>query len=126
MKLVLAVAVGGAVGAVTRFWIANQLIRLVGTEFPLGTILVNILGSFILGILFEPISTKWGSMREIHSFFVVGILGGFTTFSAFCLDAVLLYEKDQLISALIYVFISVLGSLLGLVSGLLLYRQVLT
>ena len=87
MKLVLAVAVGGAVGAVTRFWIANQLIRLVGTEFPLGTILVNILGSFILGILFEPISTKWGSMREIHSFFVVGILGGFTTFSAFCLDA---------------------------------------
>jgi CrcB protein len=124
MKLILAVAMGGAIGAVGRHLVAGQVMRLAGGGFPFGTMTVNILGSFILGVLVELMAVKWSVGQELRGFIVVGVLGGFTTFSAFSLDAVLLYERGNLAGAAAYVLVTVTASLGGMFAGLALCRQV--
>ena len=126
MNMLLAVACGGAVGAISRHLISNQIMRWAYGGFPWGTLIVNIAGSFILGLLVEYLAQHWSANREIRGFLVVGILGSFTTFSAFSLDAVLLLERGSLGSAFAYIFGSVLLSIGGLFAGLLLFRQVLS
>jgi CrcB protein len=124
MKLILAVAMGGAIGAVGRHLVAGQVMRLAGGGFPFGTMTVNILGSFILGVLVELMAVKWSVGQELRGFIVVGVLGGFTTFSAFSLDAVLLYERGNLAGSAAYVLVTVIASLGGMFAGLALCRQV--
>ena len=126
MNMLLAVACGGAVGAISRHLIANQVMRWAYGGFPWGTLLVNIAGSFILGLLVEYLAQHWSANQEIRGFLVVGVLGGFTTFSAFSLDAVLLLERGSLSPAFAYICGSVLLSIGGLFGGLLLFRQVLS
>jgi CrcB protein len=125
MKLILAVAMGGAIGAVGRHLVAGQVMRLAGGGFPFGTMTVNILGSFILGVLVELMAVKWSVGQELRGFIVVGMLGGFTTFSAFSLDAVLLYERGNLAGAAAYVLATVIASLGGMFAGLAVCRQVI-
>ncbi len=121
-----AVACGGAVGAMGRHLVSGQVMRWAGSGFPWGTLTVNILGSFLLGALVEYLALRWSTTQEMRGFLVVGVLGGFTTFSAFSLDAVLLLERGSLGPAFTYIAGNVALSICGLFAGLLLIRQVLT
>ena len=126
MNMLLAVACGGAVGAISRHLISNQVMRWAYGGFPWGTLIVNIVGSFILGLLVAYLAQHWSANQEIRGFLVVGVLGSFTTFSAFSLDAVLMLERGSLGPAFGYICGSVLLSIGGLFAGLLLFRQVLS
>jgi CrcB protein len=126
MNMLVAVAAGGALGAMGRHLVAGQVMRWAGGGFPWGTTTVNILGSFILGILVEYLALRWSATQEMRGFLVVGMLGGFTTFSAFSLDAVLLLERGSLGPAFAYIGGNVLLSICGLFAGLWLFRQVLS
>ncbi len=126
MNMYLAVAFGGALGAMGRHFVSGHVMRWAGSGFPWGTLTVNVLGSFILGVLVEYLALRWSTTQEMRGFLVVGILGGFTTFSAFSLDAVLLLERGSLGPAFAYIAGNLVLSICGLFAGLLLFRQVLT
>ena len=122
MKAVLAVALGGALGSVGRYLIAGQAQAWFGPGFPLGTLLVNVLGSCIIGFLFF-----WCAERDLlagllpHWLFV-GALGGFTTFSTFSLDALALALEGEIAQSLTYVAASVSLCLLGVWLGMMAAR----
>lgn len=115
------VALGGAIGASLRYLTTVGAMRLFGPGFPVGTLIVNVLGSFLMGVLVVVLSHK-GGMR-LAPFLMTGILGGFTTFSAFSLDAATLWERGQTTLALGYVAASVLLSLAAMAAGLIVARQ---
>lgn len=125
MKIVLAVAAGGALGAVARYYSAGFIGRLVGLDFPAGTLAVNVLGSFLMGLLVELSALAWSPSPELRAMIAVGFLGAFTTFSAFSLDAVLLLQRGQIFSAGAYVALSVCLSVGGFVLALYLVRSFL-
>jgi fluoride exporter len=116
------VAMGGAVGAVARFAVVAGMARVLGEAFPYGTALVNVAGSFAMGLLFVALAER----QVIHyaPFLMVGILGGFTTFSAFSLDAVRLWERGDGMLAVAYVMGSVLLSIAALLFGMAAGRMV--
>ncbi len=122
---ILAVAAGGAVGAVARYLVATGATHLFGLGFPYGTLIVNVVGSFVLGCLAEAMALVWTPSRELRAFLVVGMLGAFTTFSTFSLDSVALFERREYVSAGLYVVISVVVSIAALVAGMRLMRVVL-
>ena len=126
MKILLMVAIGGAIGAVARQQ-SNQLImRIFGGEFPIGTIFVNILGSFIMGLLFELFASKITLSDEWRSLIFTGVLASFTTFSSFALDVALLSERNEYYYALCYIRMSVVLSIGALFVGLWIMRGLLT
>ncbi len=126
MKIILMVAIGGAIGAVARQQ-SNQLImRIFGGEFPIGTIFVNILGSFIMGLLFELFASKIILSDEWRSLIFTGVLASFTTFSSFTLDVALLSERNEYYYALCYIGMSVVLSIGALFVGLWAMRGLLT
>lgn len=110
------VALGGAVGASARYLTGMAALRLMGPGFPWGTLVVNVVGSFAMGVLVVVLA-HLGGMR-FAPLLMTGLLGGFTTFSAFSLDAVTLYERGQVAMAGGYVAASVIASVLALVLGL--------
>lgn len=125
MKLILAIAAGGALGAVARHLVAYQVTLLFGHGFPWGTLLVNVLGSFILGGVIEAVAVSWSPSEAIRGFITVGMLGAFTTFSTFSMDVVALYQRGEWMAGSIYMLVSVALSLAGFVIGLRLLRLVL-
>ena len=126
MKIILMVAIGGAIGAVARQQ-SNQLImRIFGGEFPIGTIFVNILGSFIMGLLFELFASKITLSNEWRSLIFTGVLASFTTFSSFALDVALLSERNEYYYAFCYIGMSVVLSIGALFVGLWIMRGLLT
>ena len=125
MKLLLAVAAGGALGAVGRYLVVVQVGHWLGTGFPYGTIVVNVIGSFLLGVLIELTALVWSPSLELRGFLVLGILGAFTTFSTFSMDTILLSERGLPLQAAAYVGASVVLSILGLFAGMRLCRLVL-
>ena len=116
----LQVAMGGAIGASLRFLAGIGILRLTGPGFPFAVLSVNIVGSFLMGV-FVVYAAQRG-MTHLSPFVMTGVLGGFTTFSAFSLEAVTLFERGQMGSAVIYVLASVGLSILGLVAGLMIAR----
>ncbi|MEL7202522.1 MAG: fluoride efflux transporter CrcB [Pseudomonadota bacterium] len=121
----LSVAIGGACGASLRFLFGVGVFRLLGpTSFPVAIIAVNVLGSFLMG-LFVVLAAQRG-LNHLSPFVMTGLLGGFTTFSAFSLEAVTLYERGALGLASLYVSASVVLSVLGLMAGLFIARSMLT
>ena len=114
------VALGGALGSVARFAVQAGGVRLFGPGLPLGTLAVNVVGSLIIGVLFVLL-TERGLMRATP-FLMAGLLGGFTTFSAFSLDALLIWERGQAALAVSYVLASVILSLAGVVAGVWMAR----
>ena len=116
----LQVALGGAIGATLRFLTGIGILRLVGPGFPLTVLGVNVLGSFFMG-LFVVFATQRG-VTQLNPFVLTGLLGGFTTFSAFSLEAVHLFERGAMGQALAYVVISVVLSIGGLILGLMIAR----
>ena len=125
-QVLLAVALGGALGASGRHLVSRAMVHLLGTSFPWGTLLVNVLGSVLMGMLIELAALRLNLSNEMRAFVFVGILGGFTTFSTFALDAVTLYERGALLPAFLYVLGSVTLAVAGLFAGLALMRWILT
>ena len=125
MKILLAIALGGAIGSLGRYLVTSGIGRWIGHGFPYGTLTVNVLGSFAMGVLIEYMAQNWSPSPEIRAFLVVGILGAFTTFSTFSLDTVTLYERGALIPMAGYMIASVVLSVIGLLGGLALMRSVL-
>lgn len=124
--ILLSVACGGAVGAICRYLMVSGIGHFLHAGFPYATLAVNVLGSFLLGSFIEIMALSWSPGQEMRSFLVVGVLGGFTTFSLFSQDIVFLIERGQFSSAGIYIVFSVVLSVAGLFAGLVLFRQVLT
>ncbi|HOZ32599.1 MAG TPA: fluoride efflux transporter CrcB, partial [Tabrizicola sp.] len=109
------VALGGAIGAALRYLTNVSALRLFGTGFPVATLVVNVVGSFAMGVLVTVLARKGGN--HLAPFLMTGILGGFTTFSAFSLDALTLWERGQTLTAFTYVAASVLLSLAAIAAG---------
>ncbi|MGR3378028.1 fluoride efflux transporter CrcB [Salipiger abyssi] len=118
----LQVALGGALGASSRYLTGVGMTALMGRSFPWGTLTVNILGSFVMGVLVVVLANF--SATRFAPFLTIGFLGGFTTFSSFSLDFATLYERGEVALALGYVAASVLVSLAALFAGLLAARSV--
>ena len=123
-KLLLAIAAGGAIGALGRHWVAGWVMAQTGMGFPWGTLTVNVVGSFTMGILVEVWALHWSPDPALRAFMAVGVLGAFTTFSTFSLEVALLIERNQWTPALGYVLGSTLLSVLALFAGLRLVRLV--
>lgn len=119
------VALGGALGAVGRYLAVAATAALAGGAFPYGTLAVNVAGCFVLGLLTEAMGAVWPASQEMRAFLVAGLLGAFTTFSAFSLDTVDLVERGHLAAAAAYVLASVALSILALAAGLKAMRLVL-
>ncbi|MDG1437902.1 MAG: fluoride efflux transporter CrcB [Emcibacteraceae bacterium] len=124
MNMIFAVAAGGAIGATCRFLVGRMVFNLMGPGFPWGTFSVNILGSFLIGLLIEVLAIKFSANHSMQGFLVIGVLGGFTTFSTFSLEVGLMIEKGELSTAAFYVFGSVLLGVAALFSGLYIGRAI--
>ena len=123
-QLIAAVAVGGALGSVARYLVAIGVGRALGAEFPWGTLIINIVGSFLIGVFVESFALAWTTSQMVRVFLTVGICGGFTTFSTFSLDAIVLMQRGELWPAAAYIIASVVLSVLALFVGLQLVRAV--
>lgn len=119
---ILLVAVGGAFGSVCRYLVGVGAGRLLGLDFPFGTMIVNIVGSFIMGVFIELLALRFDGSEGLRLFVAVGILGGFTTLSSFSLDTIVLFERGAVVATAVYVAGSIVLSLAALVAGLHLVR----
>lgn len=119
----LIVFLGGGIGAALRHGVNLVMPRLLGTGFPYATIFENVTGSLVMGLLAGWFAFKGDAPQAWRLFLMTGILGGYTTFSAFSLDAMLLYERGALGLAALYVLGSVVLSVGGLFAGLMLVRH---
>ena len=125
MKTVMAIAMGGALGAVARHFISHWSVVALGNGFPWGTLTVNVVGCFALGVVVEVMALVWSPAAEWRAFLTVGVLGAFTTFSAFALDISILHERGEMLQAILYVTVSVAGSIAAIFAGMSLTRAVL-
>lgn len=119
----LIVFLGGGLGAALRHGINVGVGRWLGMAFPYATLIINVTGSLAMGLIAGYFAFKGGASQHWRLFMTTGILGGYTTFSAFSLDAALLYERGEIFSAALYVVLSVALSILGLFAGLYVMRQ---
>ena len=119
----LLVFLGGGIGAALRHGVNVAFARWFGTSFPFHTLFENVSGSLVMGLLAGYFAFKGSDAPHLRLFLTTGILGGYTTFSAFSLDAVLLYERGEIGLAALYVGSSVLLSIAGLFAGLALVRH---
>ncbi len=142
MKMIFAIMLGGAVGAAGRHYMAQAvndflLPRFMGfsqsnfvindaVNFPLGILVVNIFGSFLRGAMVAIFALFYSPSIELRAFIIIGMLGGFTTFSTFSLDAFLLIERGQMMAAMLYILISVAGAIIALFAGMALVRGFFT
>ena len=122
MTTLISVAAGGAIGASARYLTNTAVIRLVGPGFPWGTVVANVAGSFLMGVLVVLLAHQ-GGMR-FAPFLMTGVLGGFTTFSAFSLDTMTLIERGATAQAGAYVLGSVILSVTALAVGMVLARGI--
>ena len=123
MNMLIAIALGGGIGALARHFLSSAVAALLGSGFPWGIFVVNILGGFLMGLIVELGALKLSYSIEARAFLTTGPLGGFTTFSAFSLDASLLIERGDWMGAMLYVTGSALLSIVALFAGLWLVRS---
>ncbi|MEN3952941.1 fluoride efflux transporter CrcB [Iodidimonas sp. SYSU 1G8] len=121
----MAVAAGGAAGSLARFMLAGQVMRWTGPGFPWGTLTVNVLGGLIMGILIELFAVKFSPSPALQAGLTVGLLGGFTTFSSFSLETVLMIQRNEVFPALAYVAGSVVLCVAAVFFGMFLVRSIL-
>jgi len=126
MYTYLSIALGGALGSMARYATGVYVGRWLGTAFPWGTLLINISGSFLIGAFAESFALRWNASQSTRVFLVVGICGGYTTFSTFSLDIVTLINHDEALAAGAYIVASVVLGLLALYAGLHAMRLVFT
>ncbi|WP_422028239.1 fluoride efflux transporter CrcB [Pyruvatibacter mobilis] len=126
MNMVLAIALGGGLGAVGRYVVGAGALALMGPGFPFGTLAANVVGGFLMGAVVEAGALKFSYSPELRAFLTVGLLGGFTTFSAFSLESALMIQRGEWALAFGYVAMSALFSIGALFCGLWLMRGVLS
>lgn len=124
MSTYLLVGVGGAAGALARFWLSNASYQRLGHGFPYGTLLVNIAGSLAIGFLYFWLINRFAFEAELRALLIVGFLGAFTTFSAFSVETLILLEQGAVLKGLIYVGLSVALCVVAAAAGMLLARAV--
>jgi CrcB protein len=125
MQTVLAVAAGGAIGAVGRYWFSTLVHTMMGGVYPWGTLAVNVLGSALLGLLVSLMAFTWSPSLELRAFLTVGLLGALTTYSAFSLEVALMVERGQMLQGAGYALLSVVLCVGALVLTMALMRGVL-
>ena len=123
MLQILAIAGGGALGALGRFWVSTGAYRLLGRDFPWGTLAVNTLGSFLMGLLFVLFVERLAAGSELRAAVLVGFLGAFTTFSTFSMETLALIEEGYLGNAFLNMWVSLLVCLMACWVGVLLGRS---
>ena len=122
LALLLSVGIGGFIGAILRFSISNWIGKTTTTAFPLGTLSVNLLGSFLIGFLFLYFQQSNLSPTQ-KALFITGLLGALTTFSTFSLETVLLMEKELYVRAFSNVFLNVVLSIFSTFLGMLFFKK---
>ena len=125
MYTYLAIAFGGALGALSRYWITVSIERFNGTGFPLGTFMVNLLGSFLISLLYILFAEKLSVADQWRPVIITGFLGAMTTFSTFSLDALLLFQQGHYNTALFYVLSSVMICIFAAYVGMQIARILL-
>lgn len=124
MQQLLIIAGGGALGAVLRFEVSTYIYRLLGRDFPYGTLAVNLIGSFLMGICFILILERGLLSAEWRSAIIVGFLGAFTTFSTFSIETLTLIESGEVNRALLNIMLSLVICLGATWVGLIIGRQI--
>jgi len=126
MQLIFAIAFGGAVGALARHYVAGTIAKALGHGgFPYGTFAVNIVGSLLMGLLVTAFAMKFEASQELRGFLTVGLLGSFTTFSAFSLEGALLIQRGDWQGAALYMVGSLVLGVLFLFAGMWLGKVIL-
>ncbi len=125
MSIYIAIAVGGSLGAMSRFWVSSTTYQWLGVAFPYGTLAVNLLGSLVMGFLSVLLVYRFQVSEEVRIGLLSGFLGSFTTFSTFAIDTLELGMDDSLSKAMIYILLSVLLCVLGALAGLLAAKQLI-
>lgn len=123
MTQLIAIATGGAAGALFRFWVSTGVYHLFGRSFPYGTLAVNVLGSLLMGFLYVVLLERTTVAPEMRAALLIGFLGAFTTFSTFSIETLNLIEQAELLKAGLNILLSVSACLLACWLGLLLGRQ---
>lgn len=123
MNQLIAIAIGGSAGAITRFLVANGIYAALGRGFPHGTLFINVSGSLLMGFLTELLLQRFALAMEYRATLLVGFLGAYTTFSTFALETVYLFENGSLFKAMANIVLSVVLCLLACWAGLLWGRQ---
>ena len=126
MKVLLAVAIGGAIGAIARFQLSQSFIKSFSGDFIYNIMVANIVGCFLMGVCYEFMNLKMNVGVEWRAFFMVGVLGAFTAFSSFALDVFILVERGNFLNAGMYILSSVLFSIFGLFVGIYIMRTIIT
>jgi len=121
--LILAVAAGGAIGSVARYVVGVGAAKLFGDHLPWGTLIINVSGSFLIGLFIALFAVDWQLPQPMRVFLVVGICGGYTTFSTFSLDSYKLIQSGEVVTAGTYIIGSVLLSVSALMTAVLIVRS---
>lgn len=125
MSIYLAVAVGGSLGAVSRYWVSSASYRWLGQDFPYGTLAVNLLGSLVMGFLSVLLVHRFHVSEELRIGLLAGFLGSFTTFSTFAMDTLHLAANEAMAKAVVYVGLSAALCILGAWAGLVAAKQMI-
>ncbi len=125
MSIYIAIAAGGSLGAVSRYWMSASTYQWLGQGFPYGTLMVNLLGSLVMGFLSVLLVHRFQVSEEIRMGLLAGFLGSFTTFSTFAMDTLQLAANDAMLKAIIYVLFSALLCILGAWAGLVTAKQLI-
>lgn len=123
MKQILAIAVGGSIGALLRFWAANAVHALTGRDFPYGTLLVNVSGSLLMGLLYVLLVERFELGAEWRAALLIGVLGSYTTFSSFSMETFALFEGGEHLKALMNILLSVALCLFAVWLGVMAGRK---
>lgn len=124
MNQVLAIAGGGAAGALLRYWISTGVYTLIGRGFPYGTLVVNVMGSLLMGFLYIWLLERVPGGVAMRAFLLIGLLGAFTTFSTFSIETLNLMEAGQFGKALLNTLLSVVLCIAAAALGVMLARQI--
>jgi CrcB protein len=118
----LAVAIGGALGSVARYALSSWIFDITSHKFPYATLIVNVAGSFVMGILFVVVVERAALPAEMRSLLMIGFIGAFTTFSAFSLDALGLWQNGHVLMSVIYMIATVILCLVAISTAIWLTR----
>jgi len=123
MSIYFAIALGGSLGAISRYWVSTSTYSWLGSNFPYGTLMVNLTGSLVVGFLTVVLVHRFDVSDQVRLGLIVGFLGSFTTFSAFSMDTIHWIENGAVLKAFAYVLVSVIACVLGAWAGLISAKQ---
>jgi CrcB protein len=123
LNAILSIAVGGAAGSVARYGVNVASGKMFGMDFPYGTLIVNVVGSFVIGALIAIFAQIWQPSENIRLFLVTGFLGGFTTFSSFSLDFANLWQRGDYVASAAYLSASIVLSIVALFAAMALVKE---